>query len=221
MLIELHEPSLEDIQTAAGQLKQMMSRKGIYPPQKIRVRFQNPTHIRINRRKSTRLTFMDVSFFTSTAGRFCYTFHRRTGFPLSGIDYRNVASLSIEKRDTVMDKEIEKIRSLGRSIHANAWDDLKRKIEEDPLSYKHFGLARIDISRKFPAQVIEELVQAFDLKLDYRYEKPGEKRDLTVSTKLCADGILRAWFSSEYSGCGNGAYYLLLNPRMASLCEYD
>jgi ribosomal protein S21 len=221
MLIKLHEPSLEDIETAVRQLKEMMSPKGLYPQQKIRVRFQIPTQVKVNRQKSAMLSSMDVSFFRSTTGRFCYTFHRRTGFPVDGIDYRNVSSLSIEKRDAVTGKEIERIKSLGRSIHPNAWNDLKKKIEEEPLSYRQYGLARIDISRNFPARVIEELGQAFDLKQDYRYEKPGEKRDLTVSTKLCEDGVLRAWFSSEYSGCGNGAYYLLLNPRLASFCEYD
>jgi hypothetical protein len=38
---------------------------------------------------------------------------------------------------------------------------------------------------------------------------------------MCEDGVFRAWYSSEYAGCGNGQYYILINPHYASFMEPD
>lgn len=45
--------------------------------------------------------------------------------------------------------------------------------------------------------------------------------DVSVSGKLCEDGIYKAWFSLEYKGCGNGHYYLLINENQAIFAEDD
>ena len=42
-----------------------------------------------------------------------------------------------------------------------------------------------------------------------------------VTRKIGKDGVFRAWFSSEYKGCGNGDYYLLINPTQAIFVEKD
>lgn len=45
--------------------------------------------------------------------------------------------------------------------------------------------------------------------------------DISVSGKLCDDGIYRAWYSAEYKDCGNGHYYLLINENQAVFAEDD
>jgi len=45
--------------------------------------------------------------------------------------------------------------------------------------------------------------------------------DVSVSGKLCEDGVYRAWFSLEFRGCGNGHYYLLVNENQAVFYEND
>lgn len=45
--------------------------------------------------------------------------------------------------------------------------------------------------------------------------------DVSVSGKLCDDGVYRAWFSLEFRGCGNGHYYFMVNENQAVFGEDD
>lgn len=214
-------PIVGDIEKAVKDLYGLMGRDKEYPWQKVKVTFREPTRVVVNRYSSKLLKNMLVDFFTSATGHFCYTFHKRTGFAL-GMDMASrIKALSIAPLVSHDLKKIRRVKSLARKIHVNAWDDLRKKMEETPEKYFYHGLALIDISRKFPKSVIEALENAFENKKEYSYGTSGTKRDLSVSTSLCEDGIFRAWFSSEYAGCGNGSYYLLLNPRYASIREDD
>jgi hypothetical protein len=62
---------------------------------------------------------------------------------------------------------------------------------------------------------------AFDQKKSLQYHRDGKRRDLSIETKLCEDGIFRAWYSSEYRGCANGDYYLVISPTQAIYYERD
>lgn len=55
----------------------------------------------------------------------------------------------------------------------------------------------------------------------YRRSCGNRGRDFSVSINLYNDGSVQAWFSSEYAGCANGDYYLLLNPTTAIFYEKD
>jgi hypothetical protein len=57
-------------------------------------------------------------------------------------------------------------------------------------------------------------------KEDFRYAWESNY-DVSVSGKLCDDGIYRAWLSLEFRGCGNGHYYLLINENQAVFAEDD
>lgn len=78
-----------------------------------------------------------------------------------------------------------------------------------------------NITGLFNEAVLKELQEAIELKKNYGYGKRGTKRDYSVRTKICDDGVFRAWFSSEYAGCGNGDYYILINPTTALFVETD
>lgn len=50
----------------------------------------------------------------------------------------------------------------------------------------------------------------------------GEKRDLSFSVWKDKEGRgLKASYASEYSGCGNGAYYIPFSPSYAFYAEHD
>jgi hypothetical protein len=45
--------------------------------------------------------------------------------------------------------------------------------------------------------------------------------DNRISCQQGEDGIMRAWFSSEFKDCGNGHYYLAIDESHAIFCEDD
>lgn len=67
---------------------------------------------------------------------------------------------------------------------------------------------------------LENIKKHLDNKEDFLYGWESNY-DVSVSGKLCDDGVYRAWFSLEYRGCGNGHYYLLVNENQAVFAEND
>lgn len=215
-------PTLQEIEYAVNKLQDVMKNSSQYPWQKIKVLFNKETEVRVDRFNKKTFKEMKVIFFTGRHnGSLCYTFHKSSGYYLECSIAENIASLSIEAKDVSEKQIIDEVRKLGSIIHPNAWDDLKKNIDVSPQEYIYHGLARINIICKFPSLVIDNIKSAFENRTPYHYSKNGEKRDLSVSTSVGDDGIFRAWFSSEFSGCGNGSYYLLLNPTTASFREDD
>ncbi len=210
----LIDPQIKDVRSAVEHLESLMGYDKPYKWQKIKVVFEEEVEVRKDRRNVKKLTEMKVNFFNSNRNFFCYTFHRASGFPVSSIPFRLITSLSIEVEKTKAEDTVAKI--LNRR-HPNAWTNLDPK--SDSLKWQEHKT--VSIKSKFPSYVIEELKDAFDNKKDYSHKKYGQKRDLSVETKLCDDGVFRAWYSSEYAGCGNGSYYLLLNPTTAAFREDD
>lgn len=177
---------------------------------------QNPTNLFVGVcQKIKTLKKMAVKFFISSLGNFCYTFHSRRGYPVYSIDFQKIRRLSIHDREAMNDKEQHKIESILRRRHPNAWSNLT------PENVRNLNPVVINIRRKFDPQVIEQLKAAFDNRTNFRYERCGIRRDWRVETKLCDDGVFRAWFSSEFSGMLNGSYYLLINPTTAAFKEDD
>lgn len=218
--IVLSNPTIEDIQKAVSELKSLMGYDTLYPYQKILVKFVDEVGVWVNRKRMKMMKEMKVNFFDSIQGDFCYTFHSATGFPISYIDFSRIFSLSIFEKapECEKDKEIER---LARKFHPNAWVSLRNDPEKMKRYASDHGTKVVNIKSKFPPYVIEQLKEAFDKKLKYSYSMSGKKRDLSVETKLCDDGEFRAWYSSEYAGCGNGSYYLLINPTTAAFREDD
>lgn len=221
-ILALHNPTVDDIRNALAVLREDMGYDKAFPDQKIIVRFSDEVSIRVDRRNIKKLCEARVNFFEHERAGLCYTFHSRSGYPISDFVFSKIASLSIMDKAEIKGKEIEKARAVQRRIHPNAWDNLREKAPEEFLLYRsEERLTLINMTRKFPKSVIRGLEEAFRNKARYCYRQNGEKRDWTIEANLCEDGIFRAWYSSEYAGCGNGQYYLLINPYTALFCEND
>lgn len=167
----------------------------------------------------------EVKLFESSGGCLCYAISPKKGFVFSNIDH--LAHLvSIEPADA--SSLVEKVRQLANRIHPNAWTDVKAKLLAKPEEYlANYGYTVTNIVSKFPADVIDSIRTAFETKTRYSYDTGGyfskrkTGRDLRIECKICDDGIFRAWFSSEFPGCANGDYWLLVNPTTAILKERD
>lgn len=171
-----------------------------------------------------------VKFFYCTRGNFCYmpSKRRKNGFivPNEWFNTIQVMEEIIPRVYSVADNA----KSVLRKLHPNCWDNLKERLEavvesgENGREYfldNPNGLTFRNINSLLNTEQKAEVKKAFDNKADFSFIRYGNRRDLSISTKLCKDGVFRAWFSSEYSGCGNGSYYLLLNPTTAVHYEND
>jgi hypothetical protein len=69
-------------------------------------------------------------------------------------------------------------------------------------------------------QCLQNIKNHLDNKENFSYYWESNY-DVSVTGKVCEDGIYRAWFSLEFRGCGNGHYYLLVNENQAVFCADD
>lgn len=130
-----------------------------------------------------------------------------------------IRAVDDNKKPYDFEKDMERVR---RATHPNLRDWVENKDGGIRKLGEYNGRFKTrNIRRLFQPHIIEQLREAIEQKKDYKYTKHGERRDYSLSVKNCKDGILRAWFSSEYSGCGNGNYYILINPTTALFVETD
>jgi len=145
--------------------------------------------------------------------------------------YDNIKSIT-----EVVKKEITAIGNaktiLGR-IHPNAWLDLQKEMQaiidgSEPQSDFNYHFAGKLNFRSVTAMLgkgySQRLKEAFENKTEFSWSRGGRGnngRDLRLSTQIGEDGKFRAYFSSEYIGCGNGDYWLLINPTTAIYYERD
>jgi hypothetical protein len=218
--VEITEKTEDAVKSAVKTLHAMMSWDGTtpYPQQKMLVELEQPIRVRINRRKEKWLSQMKVRFFENQ-GNLCYTFHLRTGFYVPYDMFQTIKRITIFPRADRAESNRKAASQLMKKIHPNAWSYMD---EERVLQLvENYGSSTTNIKGKFPPHVHEALVDAFENKKDYSFKTCGKARDLSVSTKVGEDGVLRAWFSSEFAGCGNGDYWILLNPTTAAFKERD
>lgn len=121
---------------------------------------------------------------------------------------------------------LKRAKSLLRRIDSRCWDDIRRRTPEQIASeFRDSSLVPFNFIYRFPRHlrcwIQEQVKDAFEQKKSYQYHRDGKRRDLSIETKLCEDGIFRAWFSSEYRGCANGDYYLVISPTQAIYYERD
>ena len=121
---------------------------------------------------------------------------------------------------------LKRAQSLLRRIDARCWDDLRRRSPEQiSKEFCDSNLVLFNFIRRFPRHlqpwIKEQVAIAFEQKKVFQYHRDGKRRDRSIETKLCEDGIFRAWYSSEYRGCANGDYYLMINPTQAFFYETD
>lgn len=199
-------------------------RNGDYPTQKFLMKFKNPVKIIHNKTKTERETEIALSFFLPVSGRYCYScrLQPRHGYYITDEMYENMESITIFAESDVNAEK--KVRQFVGRFHKNLWENIRKELSTDHTLMKskyYNNFSTTNISGKFPESVMRELKKAIEEKKEYHYKQYGEKRDLSLETKMGEDGVFRAWFSSEYSGCGNGSYYLLINPTTAAFREDD
>lgn len=186
-----------------------------------------------------------VRFFISTNGVLCFAPNRkniRTGYAVRGtfdsmrinqlVDIKEHTSKSVELSQEERDKK-EAQKVLNR-LHPNIWSNFKKELqgfiegtEARPYFLENNGKAVFrNIKSLFSEYEIKRIKEAMDEGGEYSCSLSGtggssSSRDRRVQVKKCEDGVIRAWFSSEYYGCGNGDYYLLINPTTALYIERD
>lgn len=197
----------------------------------------NEEFVNENKNKRFTITFEDgrvfknIKLFVSTTGVIAYLSGRqkRRGFTFP--IYDSITKIEeVKKRKEPTD--IGNAKTILKKIHPNAWDDMKVEMN-DVINGKsnqdfdwHFKgkLKFRNISSLLTSTKREQLKEAFENKTAFSWSKPTyhhRGRDLSISTQIGEDGKLRAYFSSEFMGCGNGDYWLLLNPTTAIYYEAD
>jgi hypothetical protein len=121
---------------------------------------------------------------------------------------------------------LKRAQSLLRRIDKRCWDDLRRRSAKQIANeFRDSSLVPFNFINRFPRHlrplIKEQVAIAFEQRKSLQYHRDGKRRDLSIETKHCEDGIFRAWFSSEYRGCANGDYYLVISPTQAIYYERD
>lgn len=170
----------------------------------------------------------------STNDIYCFSnkLNPRRVYPLwsLGIDDNKIESLEYIKdsRKEVTDWDVKNRNFIVNNTHENIWNDLVDDLKKD--DFRDVGIIKENSSSKiklvyikkvFPSWVCNNVEDAILNKKQYSHRINGTKRDRSVSVEVGNDGKVRAWYSSEYSGCLNGDYYLLINKDVAVFYETD
>lgn len=191
---------------------------------KLRFTFSAEVSLLLPNGKTIKGKVFDLKIFKSSTGEYAYTnrSNGRWGRYITGLPAAQLVSIETISQDKDWAEESKRML---RKFHPNVWSDLREKLNDGTGEYLrdhlYGNLTSVSITQKFPQYVLDQLVEAFNNKKAYSYRMSGEKRDLSVETAIGEDGVFRAWFSSEYAGCGNGDYWLLANPTTAILRETD
>lgn len=120
------------------------------------------------------------------------------------------------------------IKYLINNTHPNIWEDFIKKLKETPIDKienywipENHKIRILSLSSKLPEWVCGEIKDAIENKKKFSYKMDGIKRDISVEINFGDDGLLRAWYNSYYSGWLNGAYFIIINPKIAVFTEYD
>lgn len=149
-----------------------------------------------------------------------------SGYSLIDMLYRDFSKITNIEIVEIKPSGITFEKMLSKRYDSFVWSNLETKDNSEFRNRPYYRL--YDIRKIFSENIIELIERAFRNKTDFHHSQSGGKdtintnrRDYSVELKLGEDGIFRAWFSSEYAGCGNGDYYLLLSPTTAVFSETD
>ena len=173
----------------------------------------------------------NIKFFLSESETIAYLSGRQKrrgyAFPI----YDNIIEIEVIKKKEHTD--IDNAKIILKKIHSNVWDDLKEEMNnviktgiiDNDFKFHFRGKLNLkNITKYLSSSEKERLKNAFETKTPFtwkRYTTHHSGRDLSISVESGSDGKFRAYFSSEFMGCGNGDYWLLLNPTTAIYYETD
>lgn len=188
--------------------------------------------------QTVKLNFQYDGYGTGRKGKYLLqvkSFNERFSFHCDDCRFSIVGGkIARYKPDFISWNNIEEIR-FKEALSAEEMDkknlEIIKKARYDEMTWSNItevkdvqhmmGKKLVSIKDKFDSIDLQQIENAFEKKSNIIIRQRGEKRDYTVETKMCEDGVFRAWYSSEYSGCWNGDYYILLNPTQAFFVEPD
>ena len=190
------------------------------PYQSIIIETVKPEVSRFDRRKAKEIHKFAKVFERNRGLYLAKRTNAKTGFHLSdcfnyGVEFKGAYWEEPKKKTGMTYQDV-----LNRRYDEFTWSNLTlESIGRDVFP----GRPKVRyITGLFTPEQMNEIEEAFKLKKNIHIEKPGERRDLSVSTNWNAEhNLFTANFSSEYAGTGNGDYYLLLNPTFAVFYESD
>lgn len=122
-------------------------------------------------------------------------------------------------------------RKFIKKLHPNLWKDYHDQYNKTGIVDIRHDNGDVPKYRSIKSIFSSETIAQIQRCLDegtacswtkyYSGSKPHLGRDYSVELKYTPNGILAGFFSSEYSGCGNGDYYLLVNATTAIFIERD
>ena len=212
----LNNPTTDQIMDVYDKIISYYKNNSIYE-KNVLVKFTEPV-VLIKRNKKVFDKEFKLWFFKTKDEIPCYSFNKNTGYHLNTMDYSKIYSIesvdsSTELKESTKQKDI---KSILNSRHPNVWQEGF----EDILNNTYNSLKKRSITRIVPPYIIDNIKKAMDEKTNYDWSCDGKKRDYRIQVRFSGD-MGKAWFTSEYSGCGNGDYYILINPTTATLKETD
>lgn len=201
------------------------------------ITFSEEVQVVIAGRYKTVKKLNSIGFFIGTnSNDICYKSAKQKwrGFSLAHLPVDKIVKM---EDATKVYSAIENAKKILKKIHPNVWPNLQKEMQdiidgkepEQDFNWHFAGkLTFVDITTKFDSfereHVKKRFKEAFENKTEYSWSKTArgpQGRDLSASVQIGTDGAVRAFYSSEFPGCGNGDYYLLLNPTTAIYYERD
>ncbi len=179
------------------------------------------------------LVLKNIKLFVSSYGTIGYLSgnQKRRGYPFPIYDEIK-EFVDITKKPKVYN-DIDNAKSILKKIHPNAWIELQESLKniingesiDTDFEYHFRGELKFkNVSKYLNEHEAERLKSAFENKTEFNWRRDTmhhSGRDLSIYTRFGSDGHFRGYFNSEYMGCGNGDYWLLLNPTTAIFYETD
>lgn len=190
----------------------------------VRIQLAEETEINLSTYAKTKhitADHLDAKTFMNEAGHPCYNTTKRGGFALIRIP--KIVSLEVLEQKPEP-TPLEKQEKIVKLIHPHLWNNLVEQHTngEEWAVEKCYKTANLKSAFGREGKwVVDQLKDAIENKKDFHYDMPGKKRDKRVDVKVCDDGQLQAWYASELAGCGNGDYYIIINPTTALFTERD
>ena len=190
---------------------------------KLTLHYKEPVILRVGKKRSP-LTRVSGWFFEVTGNGLFFRQGKRSGYRIELFQPEAIDRIeyTIENPAERELKEAVEAEAFFKKVQAKRYDETTwtaLRVDSFPNGRKFY-----DIRKTFDCEDLREIERAFRDKSKFRFRRYADHkngRDYSVSGALQEDGSYQAWFSSEYSGCGNGDYYALLNPTTAVFLETD
>lgn len=117
----------------------------------------------------------------------------------------------------------EDILKIRKIIHPNLWASLQNSIDDDIdslLQKRAFCCTKLlDLTKKFPKEVIEELKKSIEMKIPFKYCRRGASFYFRVETRFDDKGRFIGIYEKEHADTGDALTYCIINYKYATFEE--